>query len=500
MADRDEGTQSFRNGARAQAEDPSLNGPSVQSQAPADRAAADSTPGGAQVAAAEASLQRLFAGLPAAVFSLQYRGAAGLRCLLANPQVDDLLGLDPGTLHAAADCLMTLLTHVHPDDRLVLRSSLQQALLRRTDWYFTFRVTHPQRGKVWIEGRAAPDAGDGSLWHGLLTDMGTQRVSAAAPSKPAPADAALLQHSTDALFLHGDRGVIQQVNAAATQLLGYSSEELIGARPTLFDPNYDSLGSQLELRERLQRGETFTFETVHVRKDGSRFPAEVHLTAFQSGEHLQAIASVRDLSQHKRDVAALRDSERRFHQLADLVPGVVWISRKGLDAFVSQRWFEYTGLRDVSAESLDQVIHPADFASLLRARDEAAVHKQPFRCEFRMRHQQSDTYRWFLAQAVPILDANGQINDWVGLSIEIDDLKRTEAALREERDRFERLASVAPGVLHTYRLRADGRAEFSYASPMAQTLLGLSSDDLAAFAERPQDFIHPTICRRYGMR
>lgn len=445
-------------------------------------------------------LSRLFAGLPGALFTLHHVVDRPLRCVVASPHVQSLLGLSPATLCEADDALVALATHVHPDDCQLLVSGVHAALQHRAPWYCAFRVLHPDRGKIWVEGRAAADPSDATYWHGVLLDMG-MRVPLEPPGpSPMPRDSTLVQHAAEALFLHADGGVIEQVNAAATQALGYSAQELLGKTPSVFDPNFDSLDVQLALRERLQRGETFTFETVHVRKDGSVYPAEVRMAAFQCGQRMQAVSSVRDLSQHKRNVEALRDSERRFHHLTSLLPGIVWTTRPDHTlTFVSQQALEYTGHDIFDSEQLMQSVHPDDRRRLYRDRSEAVAQRRPYRSEFRIRSQKTGAYRWFLGHSVPLCSEQGEVIEWLGLAMDIDELKRTETALREQRDRFEMLAAVAPGVLHTYRLCADGQAEFPYSSPMLQKLLDLTPGDLVALAQQPQDFIHPDDLARVAL-
>ena len=71
------------------------------------------------------------------------------------------------------------------------------------------------------------------------------------------------------------------------------------------------------------------------------------------------------MTERKKRELALQASERRFRQLADLIPGVVGCQTGDLSAsYLSERWFEYTGLRDAERESLLQVVHPDDMEPL----------------------------------------------------------------------------------------------------------------------------------------
>jgi signal transduction histidine kinase len=69
------------------------------------------------------------------------------------------------------------------------------------------------------------------------------------------------------------------------------------------------------LKERLARGESFSFERVHRRKDGTTFPVEVRVRPFWHGDQRFGLAVVRDITDRKRS----EQERERLHQLeADL--------------------------------------------------------------------------------------------------------------------------------------------------------------------------------------
>jgi PAS domain S-box-containing protein len=72
-----------------------------------------------------------------------------------------------------------------------------------------------------------------------------------------------------------------------------------------------------------------------------------------------------------------------------------------------------------------------------------------------------------------------------------DLLQASEARLRAEKDRFDKIAAVAPGVIYSCRRRPDGTVDFPYVSPTVSDLFGLGPDELAGFANRLPDYIHP---------
>jgi PAS domain S-box-containing protein len=104
------------------------------------------------------------------------------------------------------------------------------------------------------------------------------------------------------------------VNRQACESLGYTREELIGMKPSDFDRRVDPAFEQ-GIRERLEAGETCTFETVHRRKDGTVFPVEVRMRTFWHVGLAFGLSLARDITNRKR---AEQERERLRQLEADL--------------------------------------------------------------------------------------------------------------------------------------------------------------------------------------
>jgi PAS domain S-box-containing protein len=125
-----------------------------------------------------------------------------------------------------------------------------------------------------------------------------------------------------------------------------------------------------------------------------------------------------------------RESDERYRQLADAMPQIVWTSdATGAQTYYNQRWFEFTGMRDVDEGSWTAAMH-ADDAPLVQMRwREAVASGEIFEVEYRFRAADG-TYRWHLGRAVPMLNDDGSVEFWVGTATDIDDRKRIEEAQR----------------------------------------------------------------------
>jgi PAS domain S-box-containing protein len=131
--------------------------------------------------------------------------------------------------------------------------------------------------------------------------------------------------------------------------------------------------------------------------------------------------------------SATRQSERELRDVVETIPAMVWTSlADGTCVFVNQRWQDFTGLspEDALGWNWEKTVHPDD---LIRGRTDwvTAVNRaQAMEHEVRLRRKDGE-YRWFMVRALPLLDEAGNVLEWCGTSIDIEDRKRAEQKLRE---------------------------------------------------------------------
>jgi PAS domain S-box-containing protein len=130
-------------------------------------------------------------------------------------------------------------------------------------------------------------------------------------------------------------------------------------------------------------------------------------------------------------------SERLFQILGDVAPGFLWIvDTTGRFLYANRTWEEYTGsdLDQLNALGWEQFNHPDELGAVRLKWTEAIEQGRPFEMELRYRRHDGE-YRWMLARVVPLRDGEGEIQNWVGTSVDIDELKRAQAELsRSQRD------------------------------------------------------------------
>src|ERR1700730_5938816 len=159
----------------------------------------------------------------------------------------------------------------------------------------------------------------------------------------------------------------------------------------------------------------------------------------------------------------MRGSEARWRLVLDTIPVLVTSARPdGSLDFVNQRWLEFLGLSvdKVRDWGWTAVTHPDDITGFVDGWRSAMATGEPFEGEARVPRADGQ-FRWLLVRAVPLRDEVGRIVHWYAISIDIEDRKRAETALRRseaylaEAQRLSRTGSfgwnVASGALYWSR-------------------------------------------------
>ncbi|WP_161604620.1 PAS domain-containing protein [Roseiconus nitratireducens] len=135
----------------------------------------------------------------------------------------------------------------------------------------------------------------------------------------------------------------------------------------------------------------------------------------------------------------LRDSEQRFHTLADNMSQLAWMAdENGWIFWYNQRWYDYTGttLEQMRGWGWKQVHHPEHVDAVVRKIRRCFQTGENWEDTFPLRGKDG-LYRWFLSRAVPIRDEDGRVIRWFGTNTDVTELRRIERELRRAREAAE---------------------------------------------------------------
>jgi PAS domain S-box-containing protein len=229
-------------------------------------------------------------------------------------------------------------------------------------------------------------------------------------------------------------GRILEANDEFLRMVGYDREDLTAGRlhrTTLTPPEWRDRDART-VAELKQIGTAQPFEKEYLRKDGSRVPVLIGGAMFEEGTS-QGVGFVLDLTDRKRAVEALRQSEERFRTLVQFSFDVYW-ETDAQHRFIHQEFAE--SLAD--APELGSEIGKRRWEVPYLEPDEEAWRKHretldaklPFR-DFELARPAPDgSKRYVSVSGLPVFDETGRFVGYRGVGRHITERRQAEEALR----------------------------------------------------------------------
>jgi PAS domain S-box-containing protein len=141
----------------------------------------------------------------------------------------------------------------------------------------------------------------------------------------------------------------------------------------------------------------------------------------------------------------LQDIDERFHALAAVSGQIVWTARPDGMSYDAPFWRAFTGqsVDDVRGLGWMDAIHPEDRERACTDWLRSVAAKTTFETEYRLRRADG-VYHPFLVRGVPLLDAQGNVREWVGVCTDINERKQLEGTLQENEAHFRATFEHAP--------------------------------------------------------
>lgn len=163
----------------------------------------------------------------------------------------------------------------------------------------------------------------------------------------------------------------------------------------------------------------------------------------------------RDVTDRKYAQEELRRSEERYRSLVMAMGEIVWTNTpEGEMDGSNTAWGGFTGQSEKEYQGFGwaKAVHLEDAQPTVDAWNQSVASRTMFAFEHRVRRHDG-VYRSFAIRAVPVLESDGTIREWVGIHTDVTERKEMEAAQAAsaaQQRQFLRdvLASVTEGRLH----------------------------------------------------
>ena len=294
------------------------------------------------------------------------------------------------------------------------------------------------------------------------------------------------------IFVHAE-GTIIYANIAMLRKFGYENvDDVVGIKT--WDLVHESQRDQIRnkrMRETDRGASNAPREFHFLCPDGSEFAGEAAASPFTWNGQKAAIVGIVDLTDRKRMESALRDSEKRYMSLLNIMPDGIRVNRDGYVIYANEAEAKLLG-----AASPDDLIGlPANFTPPEESENVQARRNLLARREFA---DWRETSRVRLDGRIVPVEAAAIPIDWGGalanLHVTRDITEKREAMrrLEESQTRYQRLIDASPDAI---RVHVDGVIVFANAA--AADMLGMeNAEDLIGRVSI--EFNHPDDFAKIG--
>ncbi len=328
------------------------------------------------------------------------------------------------------------------------------------------------------------DVSKGHLWS--YTDITEQKLAKEALEQSELQNRLIMNSALDAIIVTDNVGLISFWNPQAEKVFGWKESEVIGKKLSdTIIPSYHKNGNDNRMDLYAQTGQgpilNKLMELPAFNIKGEEFPIELSIIPVKHGDLEFFCSFIRDISDRKKNEAALRDSQELLQFALDGAGAAVWEYDFQTDKVLYSRKFKsMLGYQDDefknSPEELRMRVHPNDLELFNQTDKDYSEGKiNSHHREYRVQNK-SGNYCWILDRGMVVsYTEEGKPKRIIGTQSDITERKLSEntVKLREEKYRSI-IANMNLGLLEV-----DNEDRIQYVNNSFCKMIGYTPEELA---------------------
>ncbi len=239
------------------------------------------------------------------------------------------------------------LSIVHPDDRVKISQMGNQLSQDAKSIIQIYRIIDKQGAIRWVEDRKISFFINGKFKgiDGIVFDI-TEKKKQEEELQEIEDQYRFLVDSSNLGIIISQDNILKFVNKAFSKMHGYESpDDLIGKHiEVIIAHDERKLLAERGLNRAKGSNEPLAYETIGLRKDGSKFPVSVSVTLINYQDKPTSLVFTEDITEKKRREVKLIESEEKFRNYVETSQDLIWqLDDEGRFIYLNPAWEEALG-------------------------------------------------------------------------------------------------------------------------------------------------------------
>ncbi len=258
----------------------------------------------------------------------------------------------------------------------------------------------------------------------------------------------IFEHTGTAMLVLEENMTVSMWNHKLEEVTGYTEEDALAQKKWIDVVDECDRERMAAYHENRRNGDTSipsAYEFRFRHKDGT--PRDMLVTVSLIPGTRKSLVSLIDVTERKRSEQTIRESQERFRETAELLPGVIcemdlemnvtYVNKRGVETFgyTLEDYKRGISIADVFPPEQFKLVRQ-DFVNVL-----SGDYGNPV--QYRMKRKDGSEV-WVLANASPMYTRDGEVRGVRVCLIDISEQKRAQEQLRRSEERFRSVFAKSP--------------------------------------------------------